>query len=233
MPLRRVLSELTVFLVLIFLPLEATAEMYVSIDSRGVAHYSNVAGEGRRPLSEQIAQRSNSSENQLIRIITQRSGGGMQRMSLANAQSPSGYTFRTAPQMLNRYIQLAAANHQVDPRLIKAIIKAESNFDPNAFSSKGAQGLMQLMPATARDMAVHNPLDPGQNIDGGTKYLRYLLDNFKGNVALSLAAYNAGPGNVAPLGRIPRIPETQQYVAKVMKTYRTYRGDRPVSSVTN
>ena len=111
---------------------------------------------------------------------------------------------------MNRYIQLAARYHQVDPLLVKAVIKAESNFDPNALSPKGAQGLMQLMPGTARDLEVDDPFDPFQNINGGTKYLRYLLDNFNGNVELSLAAYNAGPGRVAPLGAIPDIPETRR-----------------------
>ena len=117
-----------------------------------------------------------------------------------------GYSaFRNAPDALNRYIQVAAVNHQVDPLLIKAVIKAESNFDPNAISPKGAQGLMQLMPGTARDMAVNNPFDPLQNINGGTKYLRYLLDNFKGNVELSLGCIQCRPWKCCTLWGSSRV----------------------------
>ncbi|QQG64655.1 lytic transglycosylase domain-containing protein [Desulfobulbus oligotrophicus] len=127
-------------------------------------------------------------------------------------------------QTINAFIQAAATEHGVDPYLIKAIIKAESNFDPAAVSPKGAQGLMQLMPATARDLQVDDPFDPQENITGGTKYLRSLLDNYDGDVVLSLAAYNAGPGKVK--GRIPNIIETRIYIAKVLDNYQSYRNCR-------
>jgi len=127
------------------------------------------------------------------------------------------------PQTINAFIHAAAAEYGVDPLLIKAIIKAESNFDPTAVSPKGAQGLMQLMPATARDLQVTDPFDPQENITGGTKYLRYLLDSYRWDVELSLAAYNAGPGNVK--GAVPNISETRTYVAKVLKNYDSYRVD--------
>ena len=129
----------------------------------------------------------------------------------------------SSPQTINAFIQTAATEHGVDPFLIKAIIKSESNFDPTAVSPKGAQGLMQLMPATARDLQVADPLDPLENILGGTRYLRYLLDSYNWDVALSLAAYNAGPGNVQ--GAVPNISETRTYVAKVLKNYDSYRVD--------
>ena len=129
----------------------------------------------------------------------------------------------SSPQTINAFIQTAATEHGVDPLLIKAIIKAESNFDPAAVSPKGAQGLMQLMPATARDLQVADPLDPLENVLGGTRYLRYLLDSYNWDVALSLAAYNAGPGNVK--GAVPNINETRTYVAKVLKNYDSYRVD--------
>ena len=105
----------------------------------------------------------------------------------------------------------------VDTRLIKAIIIAESCFDPNAVSSAGAQGLMQLMPATARFLGVTDPFDPAQNIEGGVSYLRMMLDQFHQNKELALAAYNAGPEAVRKYGRIPPYPETQKYVRKIIK----------------
>jgi soluble lytic murein transglycosylase-like protein len=200
---------LTALLLMVLLPVSAGAAMYAYVDARGVCHYTNTPGDGRYKLSERPARRAGSPEDQLVGTIMRRS---------------SSRYFQADPRNLNGYIYSAASNHQVDPLLIKAVIKTESNFDPNAISSKGAQGLMQLMPGTAKDLQVANPFDPRQNINGGTKYLRYLLDNYKGNVELSLAAYNAGPGNVTPYGIIPGIPETQAYVAKVLQNYRSYRG---------
>ena len=196
------------FLLVISLPVSADAAMYAYVDARGICHYTNTPGDGRYKLNERPARRLGSPEDQLVGTIIRRSNS---RFS------------ETEPQALNSYINVAATSHQVDPLLIKAVIKTESNFDPNARSPKGAQGLMQLMPGTARDLQVANSFDPRQNINGGTKYLRYLLDNYKGNVELSLAAYNAGPGNVTPYGIIPNIPETQAYVAKVLQNYRSYR----------
>ena len=125
--------------------------------------------------------------------------------------------------LFDQDIHRIGRRHQVDPPLIKAIIRAESDFDPRAVSPKGALGLMQLMPDTARELHVANPFNPKENIDGGTRYLRQILDSFNGNLTLSLAAYNAGPGLVARTGRVPDIPETQQYVVKVLKQYKEYK----------
>ena len=129
-----------------------------------------------------------------------------------------------AASSLQDSIESVATEHGVDPLLVKAVIKTESNFDPEAVSAKGALGLMQLMPATARELRVTNPLDPLENVTGGTRYLRILLDNYDGNVALSLAAYNAGPSRVKDA--IPNIPETRTYVARVLRHYAAYRGSR-------
>ena len=111
-------------------------------------------------------------------------------------------------------IESAATRHDVDARIVKAVIQVESAFQPRARSSKGAMGLMQLMPKTARQYQARNPYDPASNIDAGTKYLKQLLDEFE--LPLALAAYNAGEGAVRRFGGIPPYAETQAYVAKIL-----------------
>lgn len=120
---------------------------------------------------------------------------------------------------LEAIINKAAEKYQLPAKLIKSIIKHESNFNPSVVSHAGASGLMQLMPKTAQGLGVTNILDPEQNVMGGSKYLRSMLDKYDGNIQLALAAYNAGPGNVNKYGGIPPFKETQAYVKKVTNTF--------------
>ncbi len=120
---------------------------------------------------------------------------------------------------IENLIDSISARHGVDPTLVRSVIEIESNFNRRAVSPMGAMGLMQLIPATGQRFGVRDFFDPGQNIDGGVRYLRFLLEMFHGNLDLSLAAYNSGENRVARLGRIPAIPETQDYVRKVRSAY--------------
>jgi len=122
-------------------------------------------------------------------------------------------------QDIDAAIDEAAARHHVDPSLVRSVVKVESNFNPNAVSRKGAMGLMQLMPSTARSLNVSNPFDPQQNVDAGVRHLRKLLDSYGGNVRLSLAAYNAGAGAVARSAGVPHFKETQNYVRRITNLY--------------
>jgi soluble lytic murein transglycosylase-like protein len=111
----------------------------------------------------------------------------------------------------------AATTHQLEPKLLRALILQESGFRPCAVSTKGAQGLMQLMPATAQQFGVTDAMDPKQNVDAGAKYLKQLLDKYKGDVPLALAAYNAGPNAVDNAGGVPEIKETRDYVEAIAR----------------
>jgi len=117
-------------------------------------------------------------------------------------------------------VERAAAEHSLPPALIHSVIKVESNYNAAAVSPKGAQGLMQLIPATARRFGVADAFDPAENIQGGAKYLRYLLDHYRGDYPLALAAYNAGEGAVAKYGTVPPYPETQNYLKSVARELR-------------
>ena len=125
----------------------------------------------------------------------------------------------SSPAEIDRIIEEAAARHHVDPNLVRAVIKVESNFNPAAVSRRGAMGLMQLMPATARKFNVSNPFDPRQNVEAGVRHLKRLLDNFGGDVGLTLAAYNAGEAAVNRNNGVPPYAETQRYLRQFKVLY--------------
>ncbi|HBA89254.1 MAG TPA: lytic transglycosylase [Geobacter sp.] len=127
------------------------------------------------------------------------------------------------PAEFEPIITSCSRQYGVDSSLVKAVIHAESGYNPSAVSPKGAQGLMQLMPKTAQGLKVADSFNPSDNIRGGVRYLRFLLDTFKGNESLALAAYNCGLGSVAKYGGIPPYPETQTYVTKVLSYRNNYR----------
>ncbi len=146
----------------------------------------------------------------------------MPELAPASSENPDAPA-PVPPEQINSLVQQNADIWQVDPALIKSVIANESSFNANATSPVGAQGLMQLMPETAASLGVKNPYDPAQNVAGGTRYLRGLLDRFKGDTRLAVAAYNAGPNAVEKYGDVPPYAETQNYVKNVLGSLDQYR----------
>jgi soluble lytic murein transglycosylase-like protein len=168
-----------------------SADVYKYVDENGVVCYTD-APNGKKPLEVSSGRPTSATESET---------------QTYHDKDYSGY------------VRKAALKYEIDPDLIKAVIKTESNGNHRAVSRKGAMGLMQLMPTTALDMNVSNPFNPEQNIEGGTKYLKYLLEKFNGNLTLALAAYNSGPGMVEKYGAVPPILETRQYVKRIFSLY--------------
>jgi soluble lytic murein transglycosylase-like protein len=139
--------------------------------------------------------------------------------TIAKTSLPPLSLLKTGATDLENIINQASQTYDIPAKLIKSVIKHESNFNPNAVSSAGATGLMQLMPKTARSLGADNPLDPEQNILAGSKYLKQMLVKYDNDINLALAAYNAGPGNVDKYGGIPPFKETQNYVRKITSSF--------------
>ena len=182
----------------------ALADIFLYIDKEGVMHFSNVPTHNR------------------YRVYMKE-----------DSRAPSQVVKKSKPDT-DKYDHLIAEScrlHGVDFALVKAVIRAESCFDPYAISSKGAEGLMQLMPETSKRLNVANPFDPKQNIRGGVSYLKYLLGRFNNNLRLSLAAYNAGETTVAQVNGVPNYRETKNYVAEVLRYYQEYQKKSPSSKL--
>ena len=146
--------------------------------------------------------------------------GNISALTTASASTSIPEVSRNAPKaQILAMIDKVAKKHGVDQKLVRALVRQESGFNPNATSHCGAQGLMQLMPATAKGLGVTDAYNPVQNVEGGVKYLKGLLNKYNGNVILALAAYNAGPGAVDKYGNVPPYKETQNYVKSILAYY--------------
>ncbi|MCX7635931.1 MAG: transglycosylase SLT domain-containing protein [Syntrophales bacterium] len=175
-------------------PVSVRADIYKYVDKNGVIHLTNVPTDGN--VNYVLVYREK-------RVL-----------------------FHVKPTDVAKYdaiINKAAEKYNMDPALIKAVIKAESNFNHRAVSPKGARGLMQLMPQTAHALQVEDTFHPENNIEGGTRYLRYLMRLFRGDLSLALAAYNAGENAVIKYNGIPPYPETRTYVSRVLSYLRSFR----------
>lgn len=184
---------------------QAGPPVYRYTDATGTVHFTNVPSDSK-------FQRVFMTERGLVRDSVVRRG---RSKSKSTPPAHDGYDW---------LIERAANAYDVDPALVKAVIAAESNFNPKATSRAGAQGLMQLMPGTARSVGVQNPYSPSDNVLGGVRYLREMLDRY-GSITSAVAAYNAGPTAVDRYKGIPPYKETQQYVARVLDYYRGYHRD--------
>jgi soluble lytic murein transglycosylase-like protein len=151
--------------------------------------------------------------------VTQYFGHDSAQSANAKIVAANAGGHQASQEEIDASIVMAAARHNVDPNLVRAVVKVESNFNSNAVSRKGAMGLMQLMPTTARQLNVKNPFDPEQNVDAGVRHLKQLLQNYNGDVNLTLAAYNAGAGAVARSAGVPHFAETQNYVRRITNLY--------------
>lgn len=196
------------FVLYVVLPSVAHSDIYKYVDKDGVVHFTD----------------SPTSKKYRLVYKDSRINVRLKKASYAYAYpAPLSKSAFTSAAAYDHIIKNASSKYNIHTSLLKAMIKAESNFNPYAVSPKGAMGLMQLMPQTARELSVVNPYDPQENILAGTRYMRYLLDCFGGNLNLALAAYNSGKENVLKYGyAIPPFPETISYVRSVLYYYNSF-----------
>jgi soluble lytic murein transglycosylase-like protein len=178
-----------------------------------------------KPVPHASMRAAQSAAAEVNEILEGATKPGNQASARETGSVPAYSRGQFTPEQVNAAIEQAAARHNLDPNLVRAVIKVESNFNPNAVSRKGAMGLMQLMPTTARQLNVNNPFDPEQNVDAGVRHLKKLLESYGGDVKLTLAAYNAGAGAVARSAGIPHFAETRNYVKRITDLY--YGGAAP------
>ncbi|MFA6008490.1 MAG: lytic transglycosylase domain-containing protein [Desulfobacteraceae bacterium] len=174
-------------------------DIYKYVDENGVLHFTDTPSSGEK----------------MEIFIKDRTG--------VKSYYKQDYSSYYTSEEFNDIIEEAASANNVSSSLIKAMIKVESNFNPNAVSPKGAKGLMQIMPGTMRDLNIDNPFNPYENVMGGSKYIRDLLRRFNNELTLALAAYNAGPGMVEKYNNVPPFEETIGYVQKVLHFHRMYQ----------
>ena len=193
---------MTQALLIVLVPIQPIrADIYRYEDEEGIIHFTDAPTDRRFKIFMRDFKK-----DKLLRT----------KLQLPSSANPAEY---------ENIIRANAEKYGVSASLIKAVIHAESGYNPNAVSRKGASGLMQLMPGTARSLKVNNCFDPKDNVEGGVKYLRFLLDTFRGDVSLAVAAYNAGLNKVAKFGGIPPYTETRTYVNRVLSYMQSYQAN--------
>lgn len=198
-PLKTVFGLLTLLCVLLTAATAARADIYRYEDDDGIVHFTDAPTDKRF----KVFMRDLKKDHEL-----------RTKLKYARSVNPAEY---------EQLIKDCSEKYGVDSCLVKAVIHAESGYNPNAVSNKGASGLMQLMPATAKSLKVADRFNPKDNVEGGVKYLRFLLDTFRGDVSLAVAAYNAGLSKVARYGGIPPYAETRTYVNRVLSYMQSYQ----------
>jgi soluble lytic murein transglycosylase-like protein len=209
MSLARHLVRLVLAGLLLGPALASAEEMFSYVDDEGVLHFSNAPSDGR------------------YRKVHRSGGSPIYRSGPQARARPVAASSKGSLQRWREHVRAAAEKYRLPEKLLVAVMAVESNYDHRALSEKGAMGLMQLMPATAKDMFVSDAWDPAQNIEGGARYLRILANQYGGDPVQVLAAYNAGPEAVRRAGgAVPNIPETREYVRKVVELWKALEAGR-------